>query len=491
MRSIVFAFMTCCIFASLSYAAVEKRPSEKKLNVLFIMTDQHNARALGCYGSKEVKTPNMDRLAGGGVRFANAFTHTGQCCPARYTLWTGRYAHSHGVRWNGVVEPLEETTVVELFKEAGYATACFGKHHMIHYPTQHGFDEVLDWRDYGQWIIDNGIPNFKKHGDFLPGVIIGGSPVGTTHVSNDQALPGYMTAKTLRFIRQNKDKPFFIHYSFEGPHTPYTPSMPWAKMYDPNKLILPGNFNYNDESAPDIIKHLQKLLAHMTEKDHRKTLACYYGLITQIDYNIGRVLEEIDRLGLADRTIVVYTTDHGDMATERRCWTKPASGYEAVIHIPLIIRLPGVVPVGAVREQLVGLVDVMPTLCDLAGLEIPAKVQGKSLVPLMKGKKVKWRKVIFSEAGYPGHTWGRVVTARSHRHKYVNHENAPEGNPVEEFFDLVEDPWEVRNQIDNPKYAKNIAWLKKKIKRWEATTDHAPMYPIGEMKLRPRPKSDE
>ncbi|MHC4798597.1 MAG: sulfatase family protein, partial [Planctomycetota bacterium] len=142
MRSIVFAFMTCCIFASLSYAAVEKRPSEKKLNVLFIMTDQHNARALGCYGSKEVKTPNMDRLAGGGVRFANAFTHTGQCCPARYTLWTGRYAHSHGVRWNGVVEPLEETTVVELFKEAGYATACFGKHHMIHYPTQHGFDEV-------------------------------------------------------------------------------------------------------------------------------------------------------------------------------------------------------------------------------------------------------------------------------------------------------------------------------------------------------------
>ncbi|UCD29794.1 MAG: sulfatase-like hydrolase/transferase [Planctomycetota bacterium] len=484
----IFVFLSACLVTTMVAASAQKPADNNKLNVLFIMTDQHNVRALGCYGSKEVKTPNLDRLAAHGVLFSNAFTQTGQCCPARYTIWTGRYAHSHGVRWNGVVEPLEETTVVEIFKKAGYETACFGKHHMIHYPIQHGFDEVLDWRDYGQWIIKNKIPNFKKHGDFLPGVLVGGSPVGVTHVTNDQALPGYMTAQTLRFIGQNKNKPFFIHYSFEGPHTPYTPSMPWAKMYDPDKLILPGNFNYKNESAPAIIKHLQQRYTHMTEQDHRKTLAYYYGLITQIDYNIGRVLDEIDRFGLADRTIVVFTTDHGDMATERRCWTKPACGHEATIHIPMIMRLPGVIPAGVVREQLVGLIDLMPTLCDLADFEIPDKVQGKSLVPIMQGKSVEWRKVIFSEVGYPGHTWGRVVTARTRRHKYVNHENAPVGKPVEEFFDLTNDPWEVKNEINNPRYLDIVNRLKKEIKRWEETTDHAPMYPIGEMKLEPRPK---
>jgi len=470
--------------------SAQKPPAKPKYNILFVMTDQHNALAMSCAGNKDVKTPNLDRLARQGLRFTNAFTQTGQCCPARYTIWTGRYAHSHGCRWNGVLEPLEETTIVELLHDAGYVTGSFGKHHMINYPTKHGFDQVIDLRDYGRFITGFKIPNFKHHGQYLPGVIIDNSPVGMTHINNDQHPSGYWTNNVLRFLRKNKDKPFFIHYAFEGPHTPFISCKPWADLYDPKKITMPADFNYQSDSMPAVIKHLRKRLEHMTESDHRKTLACYYSLITQIDYNIGRVLDELEKLGLADRTIIVYTADHGEMASRRRCWTKPVSGYDATIRIPLIVKVPHKTPAGRTRDQLVGLIDLMPTLCELTGINIPEKVQGKSLVPLMLSKPKSWRKVIFSEVGYPGYSWGRCVTARTHTHKYVHHENIPANAPLEEFFDLQKDPWEMENQIDNPEYADIIDKLKNEIKRWESRTDHAPMYPIGEMKLEPRPSTN-
>ncbi len=470
------------LFGLNACASATKSRERQKLNVLFMMSDQHNARALGCAGNREIQTPNLDRLAGEGWRLPNAFCQTPQSCPSRYTLFTGRYAHSHGCRWNGVREPLDEVTIGEVFKEAGYSTATIGKHHMRNHPTKHGFDTVIDMPQYNQFLKDERQPTAYAKGDWLPFKISG--PVGVSDADNDHHPMGFWTAATIKFLREHKDTPFCAWYSFYGPHTPITPSEPWAKMYNPGDLALPGNFDYERSSMPWMLMQAKNQFRKLTEADHRKVLALYYGLVTQVDYNIGRVLAELERLGLADKTIVVYTADHGEMMAEHRAWTKYVLGLDATVRVPMIIRLPGAVTGGKVVNELVGSIDLMPTLCELAGLEYPDKVQGLSMVPLLEGRKVEWRKTIFSEIGYPGRAVGRCSIARTHTHKYVHHENRKQ--PYEELFDYATDPWETRNVIEDPKHAAVLAALKADMKNWEDTTDHAPMYPIEQTPKPPR-----
>ena len=470
--------VTAGLVGTRALGAVERLAKANKLNVLFIMSDQHNVRAMGCSGNLEVKTPNLDRLAAGGVRFANAVCQTGQCCPSRTTIFTGRYAHSHGLRWNGVADPVEtETYIASIFRDAGYATASFGKHHIFAPLTKIGFDQTVAMGMYHRHCRKNGKETWLKEGKWMKDVWISG-PVGASAVHNDYHPMGYWTNETIQFLRANKDKPFCAWYSFYGPHTPICPSEPWASQYDPKKLTLPANFDVQRDDLPEAIKLLRKHTAKLSPAQHRQVLAYYYGLTSQMDHNIGRVLDELDRLGLADKTIVVYTADHGEMAAEQRSWTKTVAGYAGTMRIPMMIRLPGVLPAGKVREELVGLIDLMPTLCDLTGLKTPAKVQGKTMAGLMKGQKVSWRKTIFSEIGLPDKHHGRCVMARTLKHKYVHHPNLRGRGPVEELFDLQLDPWETTNRISDPKYAGIVAALKKDIAEWDRTTDHAPLGPV-------------
>jgi len=434
---------------------------ENNLNVLFIMTDQHNARALGCYGHPVVQTPNMDRLAEEGVRFENAFCQTGQCCPSRYTTWTGRYRHSHELWSNGVMESLDEITVGEVFSDAGYVTATIGKHHMQNDPTLHGFSHVVEISDYNAFLTTEGTPDPSTTGTWLNVPLPGRT--GITNVDNEHHRPGFWASKTIEFLQNNVDNPFCCWCSFYGPHTPIYPSRPWGEMYDWTTLSLPPNFTDELDPVAVSLQNKRDLYSVMTENDHRKVMALYYGLVSQIDYNIGRVLDELDTLGLADRTIVVYTADHGESLTEHGIWTKTTTNYDCTIRIPMIIRLPGVLPAGIVSDDLVGLVDLMPTLCDLCGVPIPGAVEGHSLVPLMLDQVSVWRPTIFSEIG-PETNFSTM--ARTKRFKYVYHMNG--GSPFEEFFDLRKDPWETKNEIDNPKYAGYILSLKSQIEDWKA-----------------------
>ena len=475
-------------------AATKKLAQREKLNVLFIMSDQHNVRAMGCSGATQVKTPNLDKLAASGVRFDNAFCQTGQCCPARATILTGRYAHSHGLRWNNVMDPVEtETYVASIFRDAGYATATIGKHHMKAPPAKVGFAKTIAMGQYHQHCRrNNKAPWLDKSGDWMDGAWISG-PVGASAADNDYHPMGYWTSETLKFIRTNKDKPFCLWYSFYGPHTPIAPSKPWANMYDPAKLALGGSFDVQRDDMPQALKQLRRDTAKLSTAQHRQVLAYYYGLVSQMDYNIGRVLDELDKLGLAEKTIVVYTADHGEMMAEQRSWTKTVSCYDATVRVPLIVRLPKAVGAGKVRSELVGSIDLTPTLCDLAGLKTPAKVQGKSLTPLLRGEKTDWRKTIFSEIGYPGKHHGRCVMARTHSHKLIHNPNLRGKGRIDELFDLKLDPWETTNQIDNPAYAKVVAELRAELATWDKTTDHAPMFPIkaGRKKRRRRQPAGE
>jgi len=473
-----FAYLTFAL--AMSFSAVA---AERPMNVLFIMGDQHNAGALGCAGNPDVKTPNLDRIAREGVRFSNAFCQTGQCCPSRYTIWTGRYAHSHGLRWNGVREPLDDVTIGEILRDAGYATATIGKHHMMHSPSEHGFEHVVDQPQYRAMVERDGQLLSHQRGDWLPINISG--PVGRSHADNEHHPSGFWASEAIQFLDAHADGPFCMWLSFYGPHTPIVPSLPWADMYDPATLGLPSNFGEEREDLPDMLtRGRQKFAAALTPERHREVLAYYYGLVSQIDYNIGRVLDELDRLGLADNTIVVYSADHGEMMGEHCTWTKFTLNYDPTVRIPLLIRAPGIAARGTVVDELVGSVDLMPTLCELTGYDTPDKVQGRSLVPLLRGDDVAWRDVIFSEIGYPGNAAGRCVMARSLTHKYVHHENY--GRPFEQLFDMVHDPGEVHNLIDAADQAEPLARLKEAMADWDGATDHAPMYPIQPRPERPR-----
>jgi len=455
-------------------ATGRKAVKGEDLNVLFIMSDQHNARALGCYGNPDVLTPNMDRIAGEGVRFDKAFCQTPQSCPSRMSILTGRYAHSHGVRVNGVLEPEGLTTVAGILREAGYSTGAVGKMHVFSRLSKLGFDLQVDMIEYLAFLKKEGQPNFTASGDWLDFKISG--PVGITHSDNDHHRPGFWAGEMVKFLRANKDRPFCAWCSFYGPHTPITPSRPWAEMYDPDKLTLPGNFGSRPEKVSRRLETAQRNFRRMDERDHRQTLAYYYGLVSQIDYNIGVVLDELERLGLAEKTIVVYTADHGEMMAEHSTWTKGTGCFDATVRVPLIIRLPGALPRGKVVRELVGSIDLMPTLLDMTGRPVPGKVQGKSLLPLMRGRGRGWRDVVFSEGGYPGRGHGVSSMARTQSHKYVRHTKGEE--LFEELFDLERDPWETENEIDNPEYAGVRGELLGEMEGWNANTDHAPMYPV-------------
>ncbi|MHB8900816.1 MAG: sulfatase family protein [Thermoguttaceae bacterium] len=466
--------LAAVLLASTAGSLAAAQPKEKpKLNVLFIMSDQHSARALGCYGNDEVQTPNLDRLASQGTRFERAFVQTGQCCPSRYSIWTGRYSRSHGLWSNGVRENDAETTVGELFKAAGYATANIGKHHMTMTEAngRHGFDLVVDMPEYQQFATASGAKRWSIDGTWLEGPSPGRANVGASDVDNDHHPNGFWASETIKFLREHKDRPFCVWFSFHGPHTPIAPSRPWAEMYDAGKLTLPPNNDYAFDFKTPGLAETQKKSGTFNPSLHRQTLAYYYGLVSQIDFNIGRVLDELDRLGLAENTIVVYTADHGEMMGEHGCWTKGTQGYDATLRVPLIVRLPGVVPAGQKRGELVESIDLLPTLLEAARLPVPDNVQGRSLLSLVGGQAAGWRSVAFSEIGVPGRGV-RAITARAANEKYVVFRE-DDRVVYEQYFDREKDPWEMVNLAADPGYADAVERLRGELAAWEARTPQA------------------
>ncbi|MHC4120796.1 MAG: sulfatase family protein [Planctomycetota bacterium] len=423
-------------------------------NILFIMTDQHNAHALGCYGSREVRTPNMDRLAREGALFEQAFCQTGQCCPARYSIWTGRYARTHGLYYNGQLENIKEDTVADILKRKGYRTATVGKHHMnmSFMPDKHGFDVVIDLPEYRAFLESEGKTGQDRKGDF-------------------HHKAGYWATRAIDFMRENKDQPFCLWLSFYGPHTPIMPSEPWASMYDPASVTLPPNHKYDYDYNTPGLKGTQQKSGTFGEDLHRKTLAYYYGLTSQIDYNIGRVLDELDRLDLADNTAVVYTADHGEMMSEHGAWTKGRQGYDATVRVPLMLRCPRVIPAGGRRQELACSIDLLPTLLELTHQPIPKNVQGKSLVAPARGQSRAWRDTIFSEIGTS--LENQTVIARTANTKYVVYRQDGKAT-YEQLFDLEKDPWEMKNEIGNPRYQQMLTIMRDKLAHWERETKTVP-----------------
>ncbi len=446
-------------------------PGAPRRNVLFLLSDQHNARALGCYGSERVRTPSIDRLAAEGTRFANAFCNTPQCAPSRFTIWTGRYSKSHGMRANRVPESLEEITVAEVLGDLGWRTATIGKHHMTRSPTEHGFETVVDLDAFEAWRTANDVEHWNRAGswyEFAKGVVPG--KVGTSRVPNEQQRDGWFATKALEFLREDDGRPFCLWLSFYGPHTPIVPHEDFARAYSPESAELPPTVASAEPQGHAMLDHGREVYASFGIDEHRKMTASYQAFVTQMDHNVGRVLDELDALGIADETIVVYASDHGDMAGSQGIWGKYYFLYDEVLRVPLVVRAPGI-PAGVVRDELVGLIDVAPTLLELAGAEIPDAMQGRSFVSLAQGGVTDWRTELFAETGYSGSEWGRSVAVRSLTHKLVRIDHS--GVRTEQLFELESDPWETANRIYEPEVAAIEGELRAKLEAWDRETETA------------------
>lgn len=383
--------------------------AEKKPNILLVMTDQHRWDSLGCYGNSIIETPNLDWLASEGTLFTRAYSCTPSCVPARASLLTGMDPWNTGLLGSGVKMGggFPQTLPGELSK-AGYHTQGIGKMNFHPQRMLNGFHHtVLDESDrvetpgfvsdYNEW--------FSKHKTGEYGTTDHGLD-WNSWMSRPYHAPEYLhpvnwTAnESIRFLeRRDPSVPFFLKVSFARPHSPYDPIAYYFDMYKNKSLPSPvvGDWAAAIDHTSEDAARADAWRGKRSSEEIKRARAGYYGLISQIDSQIGRLFMKIRSIGEWDRTVVVFTSDHGDMLGDHHLWRK-TYGYEGSAHIPLIVRLPGKDANRATKvDRPVCLQDIMPTLLDAAGTAIPEHVDGHSLVPLIRNESIPWRDFVHGE----------------------------------------------------------------------------------------------
>ena len=469
-------------------------------NVLLLFSDQHNAGVMGCEGHKIVRTPHLDRLAAQGVRFTRAYCPDGICVPSRTAMFTGLYPRTTGVLHNSDAPPNPDKLLPlhKLLRAAGYRTGAFGKMHLARGVREGGWDSSattisprLDPSDenYGDWIRERG--QFESHERDFKGSHSASLMSRLSRTSPANRTTAYAAGKTIEFLRQCKQaestgqaKPFFCWCSFIYPHQPYAPLPQWAKLYDVDKIKLPANLDEPVENLPPALRNWRKKTTTpwncgTAAKDHaiyRRYVAYYYALVSEIDHHIGAVLAELKRLGLDENTIVIYASDHGDFVGGHGMVEKCAPGhnvYEDTLRVPLIFRWGGKFK-SAVREDLVGLLDVYPTILELTGVKRPegaGKLDGMSLAPVLKTGEALGRKYIVSE------NWSQIsVIARRYKlgmwqapgRRYARWDFRKHGDML---FDRETDPLETKNLCGKPAVADREKEMRSFAARWLSSID--------------------
>lgn len=424
--------------AVLGALGCEPREGERDgpLNVLFLFPDQMRAQAMGCMGNPDVKTPNLDRLAQEGILFRNHFANSPVCCPARAIILTGKYAHTNGMIANDLRLRESETSMAELFAERGYRTGFIGKWHLDGGKRQPGWIPPGARRQGFEFWAANQV----SHNHF------------DTHYYRDEPEP--IPIKTfeseawtdlgIEFLRQASEdsRPFFLTVQMGPPHDPYLAPDEYMEMYDPEAISLRPNFA-GDESDRDLEPN------PYIATPGRKEIAAYYAMVTAVDDQVGRILEELDRLGLRESTVVIVSSDHGDMLGSHgaRLKRKP---WEESIRVPGIVRHP-LAPAGRETDALFSHVDIAPTLLSLCGIGPPAEMQGSDLSPVILGESDSGPDSAYFQifgpflAGGVTQGWRGI---RKQRYMYARTEDAPWV-----LYDLETDPFELTNLVDDPSSA--------------------------------------
>jgi arylsulfatase len=459
-------------------------------NVLFILSDQHNAKVLGHQGHADVKTPNLDQLASEGTRFANAITQSPICTPSRLCYLSGQYSHNHGYYGLSGRQPNGLPSLLGHFRQAGYRTGAIGKIHLPEY-----------------WLEDD-CDCFRE---VYPGCSIGGAPEYTRYLAERgvlqdrddefyqeqpekiaQSLDGrasrlkyadtpesWSARESIVFMQRAADqgRPFFCHTSLPRPHQVYTPSEPFWSMYDERALTLPPNADYDMSlKAP----HLRETAAwhrrgdwtlfepRTFEAGRLRKLHGYLGCVSQVDCAVGEMLRWLRDAGLEQDTLVVYASDHGDYACEHGIMEKaPGICADAITRIPFIWRWPAHFPAGRVATQIVETVDVSQTLCALAGLEALQTSDGHDISHLLRGGSGDVHTIGVTEG-----PWARSVRKGQYRLVYYPPQMFAQEYPggFGELYDLSADPWEMRNLYFESSHQGIVQELKTDLLNWLVTT---------------------
>jgi arylsulfatase A-like enzyme len=448
------------------------------LNILFFCTDQQRRDSLSVYGNGIVRTPNADRLAREGTVFEHAYTPSAICTPTRATFLTGVLPFKHKLLANfernvGYITELPDDTVTfaDYLKCAGYRVGHAGKWHVgqdkgpadfglegEHYP---GWGPPVTHPDYLRYLDERGLPRFSVR-DELRGTFPNGRPsnaiMGTYEGPAEGTFDAFIAERTIERLREyasganDGTQPFYLACHWFGPHLPYFVPEEYLTMYDPKDVPLPASMAETFEGKPMVQQHYSKHWAYdsFDEATWRRVIAAKWGYGTLIDEQMGRVLNEVDRLGLAENTLVVFTCDHGAFTGAHKMQDKGPAMYDDIYRIHFLARLPqaaGGIP-GRRETHFTSLVELPATWLDAAGVTVPDSFDGRSLLPLLRGESPsEWRDDVICE--FHGHHFPypqRMV--RTERYKLVV--NPPD---VNELYDFETDPNELTNQIDNPEYA--------------------------------------
>jgi arylsulfatase A-like enzyme len=484
-------------------------------NILVIMADQMKATASHLYGNPFCQTPSLERLAHEGVLFQHAFTPHPLCVPARVSLWTSQYPHTHGARRNETLMPLDATHAFKLWKEAGYHVGLIGKNHC--------FDQPYDLDLFDTWceISHGGLPkaaSTKGMEWFRPREAIEAahsvrrnmpdiSP-RFSYAATDFPLEDYSTGlvagQTVRFLETHRQEPFALWVSFPDPHEPYEAPRRYCDLFPPQALTLPPWRQDEFDCAPERNRVLYQMMGMRKDRleDIYGLLAAYYGEVRFVDDGVGQVLDALQGLNLRENTIVVFCSDHGDFAGEHNMNCKGGVFYDALTHVPLIISWPGQVAQGCTDGSMVNLIDIVPTLLQLQGLAVPRSMQGQTLPTVTDAPP---REATFSEYGAGGPAFhmtdlmallephsrrallqslqwreaeGRRKMVRTRDWKYVHD---PLGD-MDELYDLAHDPWELHNVLHDAVYRDVLTDLRIRLADWSIATEDTRPVPLPDEK---------
>jgi arylsulfatase A-like enzyme len=471
-----------CASAARTSTAPARRP-----NIIFIMADDHASHAMSCYGSRINKTPNLDRIANEGMRFDNCFCTNSICAPCRAVILTGKHSHLNGVIDNAKKFDGSQQTFPKLLQKAGYQTAMIGKWHLKTDPTGFDYWNILPGQGlyYNPAMIEMGVQ--KKYTGYV------------TDIITDHAL------KWLK--ERDSEKPFCLMFHHKAPHREWEPGPKHLTMYDdvtmPEPETLFDDYSGRGRAAKEQDMNIEKTMtnrdlklvapknltpeqkklwdaaydpknkafeqANLQGKDlvrwkYQRYIKDYLRCIASVDDNVGRVLDYLDASGLADNTVVFYTSDQGFYLGDHG-WFDKRFMYEESLRMPFLVRYPKRIKAGSVNTDLVQNLDFAPTFLDFAGLDAPPDMQGRSLRRLLRGKTPNdWRTSIYYHYyEYPAvHSVKRHYGIRTKKYKLIHFYNDID---EWELYDLEKDPHELKSVYSDPAYTSIVKELTAELKR--------------------------
>ena len=452
-----------------SHACAFDRP-----NVLFLISDDLN-NSMGCYGHPLVKTPNLDRLAERGVKFERAYCQFPLCGPSRNSMLTGLHPNSTGILRNSQI--FRQTipshhSLPQAFRLEGYFASRIGKLYHYNVPKSIGTN---GHDDPGSWELElnpAGCDRLEEEPHIFslkPGQFGGTLSWYASPRSDKYHTDGLLAADAewvLERCARRKDRPFFLAVGFYRPHTPYVSPKPYFDRYPEKKMPVVQGVKEDQADLPaPALGSYKKEQDKLTDELRRQCVQAYYASVTFMDAQVGRVLDALDRLGLAENTIVVFTSDHGYHLGEHGLWQK-MSVFEESARVPMIIAAPEMGVKGGVAKDPVGLIDLYPTLAELCGVKAPENLQGQSLVPMLKDPSTTGRGWAVTQVSrWSNRRQGTRFFGYSLRTPRWRYTEWAQGKQGRELYDHDADPRELKNLAGKSAYAETMAQLSMQLRK--------------------------